>query len=265
MLSRGKSSGFGRIRTTPRRAHFVARVWSTSNQPNASFCGAGGSLRSPCSATKSSGFGRIRTMEGPEGPSGSRSQAHENTDIGQVRVASLRSPSLLIHYGEQTMAESITPEEAVELYLKDRKSEVAKSTHTNHKYRLWRFLEWCEAAEFDDMSEITGKKIYEYKIWRREEGEVNSVTLNNQLRTFRVFLRFCESVDFVEKGTAERVMLPDIDPGEDSRDTMIDPDTARSDPRLLREIRICDSSALFVLSDVAYGYADGKCSCFRSQ
>ena len=124
------------------------------------------------------------------------------------------------------MTESIAPDEAVDLYLKDRKPEVTKSTYRNHKYHLKRFLEWCEEAGFEDMSEMTGKRIYEYKIHRRDEGDVNSVTLSNQLSTFRVFLRFCEKLDFVEKGTAESVMMPDIDPGENARDIAIDSETA---------------------------------------
>lgn len=124
------------------------------------------------------------------------------------------------------MPESTAPSEAVDLYLKDREAEVTKSTYRNHKYHLKRFLEWCEETGLDDMSKITGKRIYEYKIHRRDVGGVNSVTLSNQLSTFRVFLRFCEKLEFVEEGTAESVMMPDIDPGENARDVAIDSQTA---------------------------------------
>jgi len=124
------------------------------------------------------------------------------------------------------MTESIVPEEAVDLYLRDREPEVTESTYRNHKYHLKRFLEWCGVADFDDMSEMDGKRIYEYKIHRRNEGDVNEVTLSNQLSTFRVFLRLCEKLDFVEEGTTERVMMPDINPGQDARDIAIDTETA---------------------------------------
>lgn len=124
------------------------------------------------------------------------------------------------------MTESIAPKEAVDLYLKDREAEVTESTYRNHKYHLKRFLEWCEKTGFDDMCEMTGRRIYEYKIHRRDEGDVNQVTLSNQLSTFRVFLRFCENLDFVEDGTTESVMMPDINPGQDARNIAIDPDTA---------------------------------------
>ena len=95
--------------------------------------------------------------------------------------------------------------------------------------QIWRPLSnpsTVQESGFEDMSEMTGKRIYEYKIHRRDVGDVNSVTLSNQLSTFRVFLRFCEKLDFVEKGTAESVMMPDIDPGENARDIAIDSETA---------------------------------------
>jgi hypothetical protein len=67
------------------------------------------------------------------------------------------------------MTESIAPREAIDLYLKDRNPEVTESTYRNHKYHLRRFIEWCDETGFDDMSEMTGKQIYEYKIHRRDE------------------------------------------------------------------------------------------------
>lgn len=125
-----------------------------------------------------------------------------------------------------TMTESIAPEDAVDLYLQGREAEVTKSTYRNHKYWLERFLEWCEETGFDDMSEMTGKRIYEYKIHGRDVGDVTQVTLPNQLSTFRVFLRFCEKLDFVDDGTTESFMMPDVNPGEDARDTAIKAETA---------------------------------------
>ena len=119
------------------------------------------------------------------------------------------------------MTDSIKPEKAVEMYLSDREAELADSSLLNHRYHLKRFLEFCEATGFDDLADIDGKTIYEYKQYRRDEGGINEQTLSNQLSTFRVFLRFCERLEVAEKGTADKVELPDIDPSEASRDEMI--------------------------------------------
>lgn len=119
------------------------------------------------------------------------------------------------------MTDSIQPEKAVNMYLSDREAELAESSHRNHRYHLKRFLEFCEAKGFDDIADLNGKVIYEYKQYRREEGGVNEQTLSNQLSTFRVFTRFCERLEVVEKGLADKIELPDIDPSEAARDEMI--------------------------------------------
>lgn len=119
----------------------------------------------------------------------------------------------------------ITPTEAVEQYLNHRKSDAAKSTIQNHRYRLKRFLEWCEAVGFENMNEMTGRLAHEYQLWRRDNHDIKSVTLAQQIRTFRKLLRFCESIDAVRDGVAEKVMVPDASDGE-PRDEVIDPDSA---------------------------------------
>lgn len=124
------------------------------------------------------------------------------------------------------MTDSIRPKKAVNMYLSEREAEVADSTLQNHRYHLKRFLEFCEDTGFDDMADLNGRIIYELKQHRREEGGVNEQTLSNQLSTFRVFVRFCERLEVVENGIADKVELPDIDPTEAARDEMIEAERA---------------------------------------
>ncbi len=44
------------------------------------------------------------------------------------------------------------------------------------------------------MSELSGRHLFDYRQWRKEDGELNNVTLQTQMSTFKVFLRFCESI-----------------------------------------------------------------------
>jgi len=134
-----------------------------------------------------------------------------------------------------------TPSKAVELYVKERRPEVAKSTFQNHTYHLRRFIEWCEINEVQKISEIDGMAVHEYKIWRREVGDVNEVTLKNQLCTFRVFIRWCESIELVEGNLAEKILIPDIKRGEDQRDTMINSEQAES---ILEYLELMEYGAL---------------------
>jgi hypothetical protein len=47
------------------------------------------------------------------------------------------------------------------------------------------------------------------------------VTLKHQLRIFRVFLRYCESIEAVKTGTSKKLILPKVSKGEAVRDDII--------------------------------------------
>ena len=122
------------------------------------------------------------------------------------------------------MNRNMTPERAVERYLKERKPEVSASTHRNHKYALKRFVEWSNESGLSDISNLDGFHIHDFKIHRRENGGINEVTLYNNLCALRVFVRWLESMEVVESDVAENMILPD--PDDDARDEKIDPETA---------------------------------------
>lgn len=131
------------------------------------------------------------------------------------------------------MLEPIKPEIAVELYLKDRRTELARSSLQNHCYRLERFLEWCEESGLDNMNDVTGRMMMEYKQWRAED--VKPITLHYQMGTVRVFIRFCEQIDGVEQGVSEKILLPSINEDDETRDTLLLASTAGEIQAYLRK------------------------------
>jgi site-specific recombinase XerD len=124
------------------------------------------------------------------------------------------------------MLEPLRPQKAVEQYLASRSHDATKSTIQNHRYRLKQFLKWAEEQGFDNMNDLTGRKAEQFKNWRVAECDVNSVTLEQHLRTFRVFVRWCESVDAVEEGVADKILVPRVSQGEKVREEYIDKETA---------------------------------------
>jgi integrase len=127
--------------------------------------------------------------------------------------------------------EPIAPREAVDLYLDTRESDLSESTVENQRYRLNSFVEFCESQRIGTLDQLTGRHLHEFRVWRREGkseryGPVNNVTLNGILQTLRVFLEFAASIDAVESGMRERVLLPEIDPDEERRDEMLEPERA---------------------------------------
>ena len=124
------------------------------------------------------------------------------------------------------MLEPLTPEDAVESYLADKELELEDSSLRNHRYRLQRFLEWADECGLEDMNEITGRKLNEYKQWRSKD--VNNVTLKNQLGTVRQFIAFCERIDAAPKGVHEKMTLPTIGYMEDVSEERLTSDEAEA-------------------------------------
>lgn len=104
---------------------------------------------------------------------------------------------------------SLSPDEGVELYLDDRVNELSDATHQSHGYRLDRFLEWCEQESVDNLNDLTGRSIHEFRTWRRKQ-DVSPWTLKSQMDTLRVFIRFCERIDGVIGGLADSIDSPSV-------------------------------------------------------
>lgn len=105
------------------------------------------------------------------------------------------------------------PSKAVELYLDARRDELADSTVRAHESRLSHFVRWCEGGDVDSLGDVSGPLLYEYRLWRRDDGGLNTVSLNTQLSTLRVFLKWCENIDAVRPNTYEKVDIPTIEDG----------------------------------------------------
>ncbi|ELZ16807.1 integrase family protein [Haloterrigena salina JCM 13891] len=112
------------------------------------------------------------------------------------------------------MTPNVTPKQAVEDFLAEREGEVSKASHRNYKYALKELLRFCENQGIEEVGEIHGYHLKQYKLRRRGQG-IKEVTLKNNLSTLRVFLRWCEQAELLERGTAELVQLPKLD--EDDR------------------------------------------------
>jgi site-specific recombinase XerD len=122
--------------------------------------------------------------------------------------------------------EPLEPERGVELYLKHRADDCADSTLNAHRLRLKHLLRWCEERDITNLNELTGRRLHEYRLWRKAEGDLNRVSVRTQMSTLRAFLDFCAQIDAVEMGLKETVDVPELDKGENARSVHIDNDHA---------------------------------------
>jgi site-specific recombinase XerD len=110
------------------------------------------------------------------------------------------------------------------MYLTEREPEVAAKTLENIRNHLGHFTDWCEQEGITSTSELTGRDLHEYRVWRQEG--IAQTTLSINLSSLRTFLRWCESIDAAPERLDEKIILPPRNPEEEARDTMLDADRA---------------------------------------
>jgi site-specific recombinase XerD len=147
---------------------------------------------------------------------------------------------------EQDLIE-IEVDSALQMYLEQRQPEVSDSTLQAHRYRLGHFVEWCEnVAEIDNLNNLTGRDLQRYKIWRRQDGDLNNVSLVTQLSTLRVFIRWCEDIDAVEPGTHDKILMPSLSKNEDRRTVTLGKAAAEQLIEYLRQFKFASRTHALV-------------------
>lgn len=120
----------------------------------------------------------------------------------------------------------LDPEEGIERFLRHRKPSIRESSYRNAKTRLGFFEEWCEEREIDNLNDLTGRLLADFVAWRQDD--VKAVTLQKQLSTIRVALRYWADIEAVPDGLAEKVHAPELSDGEASRDVHLSADRAET-------------------------------------
>jgi integrase len=109
----------------------------------------------------------------------------------------------------------LAPQEALDWYLEHRVDDLRTSTRRKHSSALGTFIDWTDDVDVDNMNDISGRALMQFKTWRKNNTEVNTLSLNGNLAILRVFLQFCEDIDAVQPDLSERVPLPNVPPDEE--------------------------------------------------
>lgn len=124
--------------------------------------------------------------------------------------------------------ETITAEQALNLYIDDKKRDgAASSTIRSHRSRLSHFTEWfSEETDYDHLRELSGLDVRRFKLWRfdeKEDGSEFSVhTVATHLDTLRVYLRFCAGIDALDETIPPKVKSPNRPNGQRSNEITSD-------------------------------------------
>lgn len=122
--------------------------------------------------------------------------------------------------------DGILPDDALKMYLDERRREVSEATLNSHEYRLNHFVQWMkETPDIEKTDDLTGRRLHEFKMWRRKAGELNNVSMHTQLSTLRVFIQFLERVDAVHSNLHESIDIPSLN-GDDQRSSILSKERA---------------------------------------
>lgn len=87
-----------------------------------------------------------------------------------------------------TNLEPIDPETALELSLAEKETEVAAATLYPRRSRLGFFPDWCDEREIENRTDLTGRRLREYRLWRRTVGDLTKGGERTQMDALGVFL-----------------------------------------------------------------------------
>lgn len=122
--------------------------------------------------------------------------------------------------------EPIDPSTARELYLNYKATHCADATVQAHYYRTQHIVDWCEENDVNNLNELTGRDLHQFRLWHMERGDINQLTLRQHMCTLRVFLKWAASIEAVPADLYDKVMVPQIGRGERQRDETLEAETA---------------------------------------
>lgn len=76
---------------------------------------------------------------------------------------------------------------------------------------------------------MDGRLIDDYRVWRRDQASnavdtLSRKTIRDEMYLLQSFLRYLESIEVVQSGLADTVVVPDLRNGDGVRDVEADPD-----------------------------------------
>lgn len=146
--------------------------------------------------------------------------------IEQYEKLDVADEDLIISNGDIALT-SERPVEVVEYFIETHRNRWAGATVSDYSYDLTRFLEYCDYADIEDVSNLSSRDIEGFQDWRERDGNIALATLHAQLSNIRVFIRWCERVEIIEEELADEMVLPDLEPSDVVSHTRIDTETAK--------------------------------------
>jgi site-specific recombinase XerD len=115
------------------------------------------------------------------------------------------------------------PRKARRDYLDSKAGSLKASTIRCYEIVTADFVEFLEENGIEGTQEIDGYIVHQWILKRKEDDDVAPVTLQNNVRHLRVFLKWCEACELVEEGLYEKIEVPSIHDDQERSDKTVSP------------------------------------------
>jgi site-specific recombinase XerD len=105
--------------------------------------------------------------------------------------------------------QDITPREARRDFLKSKRQSIKESAARTYEYPTKHFVQFLERNDIEEMGEVNGYTIQRWKFERQEE-DIAPVTFHVNVKHIAVFIRWCESMELVDEGLADKIEIPKV-------------------------------------------------------
>ena len=122
------------------------------------------------------------------------------------------------------------PSKAIKLYLENR-NDASSATLQSYDYRLGHFTRWWNTEKkgvLSSLEDLRPAHLEEYRSWRRRDGDLSRASEKTQMDSIRVWLRYCERMDWVVDDLPEAVISPALSKSDKARDETVGTERAEA-------------------------------------
>lgn len=110
----------------------------------------------------------------------------------------------------------ITPQTASDMYYDEREDDASHSSMIETiRPGVDLFVQWCDTAGIENLNEVRGRELKQFKSWCKEHTDNNKVSLNGILAVVRRFLMFCVTIEAVDKDVPDKVPTSNLSDDEE--------------------------------------------------
>jgi site-specific recombinase XerD len=124
--------------------------------------------------------------------------------------------------------EPIAPSEAKKKYLQHRRGDIREQTIEEYDYKLTLFVEYCSQQDIDNLNDLNGRVLDNYKQYRKTEttatgDSLDVKTLRDDMFTLQNFISYLESIEAVPTNLSDKVEKPKLGDDDGVRDIDMPP------------------------------------------